>query len=406
MSDITKLVTPSFKVLGVVFLLLFLGGSFSSLLAQPKLAPQNIQLKKGLSFQLQIPAGYRISVAAEGLDRPRFFTKAPDGRLFITDMRNRDDNKQGRILLLEGWNDTTKRFDKITTYLDKLHNPNQIAFYSFSGLHFMYVAETGKLSVYPYTAGSIKATDSFKIIATFPDYGLSYKYGGWHLTRSLAFHNNKLYVSVGSSCNACVEREPQRASILEMNADGTQQRVYASGVRNAVGITWVANQLWATNMGRDLIGPDKPQDLLMNITEGKHYGWPYYYQYKQRIETDKQFKDSARPAGLKPPPVGFCGFIAHSAPLGLAWFSQFSDSLLNNHFLVAMHGSTSVWRQRGNEVVMITGRDKYVPIVTGFLQGKTEDKRFGRPCDVMQWDDQSFFISDDKNGVVYYIWKE
>jgi glucose/arabinose dehydrogenase len=389
-----------------ILLYIFIIIPFSSLHSQITLHSQNIQLKKGLSFNVKVPVGYRISVAAEGLERPRFFAKAPDGRLFVTDMHNRDDNKQGRIVLLENWNDSSKSFEKITPYLNKLHNPNQIAFYSFAGVDFMYLAQTGKLSVYPYIGGSVQAADSAKTIATFPNYGLSYKYGGWHLTRSLAFHNNKLYVSVGSSCNACVETEPQRASIIEMNPDGSNQRVYASGVRNAVGITWVGNQLWATNMGRDLIGPDKPQDLLINISEGKHYGWPYYYQYKQRIEADKQFKDSTRPKGLKPQPVALCGFLAHSAPLGLAWFNQFNDSLLNNHFLVALHGSTSVWRQRGNEVVMVTGRDKYTPVVTGFLQGKTENKRFGRPCDIIQWNDRSFFISDDKNGVIYYVWKE
>jgi len=79
---------------------------------------------------------------------------------------------------------------------------------------------------------------------------------------------------------------------------------------------------------------------------------------------------------------------------------------LNNSFLVALHGSTSVWRQRGNAIVQVLPNGTYREIITGFLQGTTENKRFGRPCDIMQWDNNSFFISDDKNGVIYYLWKE
>ena len=111
-----------------------------------------------------------------------------------------------------------------------------------------------------YNRGDNKPPDSGQVIARFPDYGLSYKYGGWHLTRSLAFHNEKLYVSVGSSCNACVETEEIRAVVLEMNPDGTDAKIFARGLRNSVGIKWIGNELWGTGMGRDLAGPDKPED--------------------------------------------------------------------------------------------------------------------------------------------------
>jgi glucose/arabinose dehydrogenase len=112
------------------------------------------------------------------------------------------------------------------------------------------------LSYYQYKAGDSKPSTPRTVIATFPDYGLSYKYGGWHLTRSISFHNNKLYVSVGSSCNACIEKEEIRATIIEMDPDGGNQGYYARGLRNGVGLKWIINQLWVTNMGRDGIGPD------------------------------------------------------------------------------------------------------------------------------------------------------
>jgi glucose/arabinose dehydrogenase len=383
--------------------IIYLAG-FSQASLQLKEHP--IQLKNKLSFNLKIPDTYNISVAAEGLERPRFFAKSPDGRLFVTDMHDRTDNRLGKVLILENWNDKERRFDKVTTYLDSLHNPNQVAFYTDSNTHYLYVAETGKLTYYIYNAGDTKPISSPVIIATFPDYGLDYKYGGWHLTRSIAIHNKKLYISVGSSCDACIETEEIRATIVEMDPDGKNQRIYARGIRNAVGIKWLDDKLWVTHMGRDNRGPDKPEELFHTIEKDGFYGWPYYFQYKKKIYADTAFKKSARPAYVKIPSLSPYSFKAHSAPLGFEYFSNFNDTLLNNSFLVALHGSTSVWRQRGNAIVQVLANGTYREIITGFLQGKTENRRFGRPCDIIQWDNDSFFITDDKHGVVYYIWKE
>jgi len=159
-------------------------------------------------------------------------------------------------------------------------------------------------------------------------------------------------------------------------------------------------------MGRDNRGPDKPEELLLKIEKDGYYGWPYYYQYKRQILEDTAFKNSPKEPYVKKPVPGKWGIKAHSAPLGFEYFTGFSDSLLNNSFITALHGSTSVWRLRGNAVVQMMADGSYREIVTGFLQGKTEDKRYGRPCDILQWDNNSFFISDDKNGVIYFVWKE
>lgn len=372
-----------------------------------KLVSQPVLLKKGLSFSLQVPEGYKIAVAAEGLNRPRFFSKSPDGRLFVTDMYDRSDNKKGKVLILENWNDSTRKFETVTTYLDNLHNPNQVAFYTSGETAYIYIAETHQLTRYEYKNGDIKPNGATLTIATFPDYGLSYKYGGWHLTRSISFSKTDLFVSVGSSCDACIEKEEIRATITRMNPlDGTDKTIIARGLRNAVGVKMIGDELWVTNMGRDNRGPDKPEEQLMKIKEGAFYGWPYYFQYKRQVITDAAFKDSVRPAWVKRPPVSEWGIKAHSAPLGFEYFKGFSDSLLDRSFIVALHGSTSVWRQRGNAVVQMMKNGSYREIVTGFLQGTTEDKRYGRPCDVLQWNDRSFFISDDKHAVIYYVWKE
>ena len=366
-----------------------------------QLIPHRVHLQKGIDFDLNIPEGYNVSLAAQGMKRLRFMAKSPDGRLFATDMYDKSDNRKGRVLIFSAWNDSTKKFSAITTWLGKLHNPNQVAFYD----KYIYVAETDKLSRYMYTTGELKPTSAAQVIATFPDYGLSYKYGGWHLTRSMAFFNNKLYVSVGSSCNACVEKEEIRAAIVEMNPDGTDKKFFARGLRNSVALKWVNDKLWVTSMGRDLIGPDKPEDLFLPVEREGYYGWPFYFQYHNAIYADDQFRDSVRAPWVKKPPLAFCGFKAHSAPLGFEFMKNFADETLQNNFLVCLHGSTSVGRQRGNAIVKVIGSNKYVDIINGFLTGKTEKDRHGRPCDILMNDTNSFFFTDDLNGILYFVWK-
>jgi glucose/arabinose dehydrogenase len=365
------------------------------------LEPHLIRLQKGDSFYLNIPAGYNINIAAEIGRRLRFLALSPDGRLFATDMYDRSDNKNGRVLIFEKWNEPNKKFEKITPYLVGLHNPNQVAFHK----NYIYVAETGMIRRYQYKPGDIHPKDSGEVISRFPDYGLSYKYGGWHLTRSIAFHNEKLYISVGSSCNACVEKEALRAVVLEMNPDGSETKIFARGLRNSVGIKWIGNQLWGTGMGRDLIGPDKPEDPFQQIERDGFYGWPYYFQYQQKVYADTGFKDSARAAWVKEPPTAFLGFKAHSAPLGFDYLKNFDDDVLKNAVLVCLHGSTSVWRQRGNAIVRVEKNNRYSEIVNGFLTGKTEAGRHGRPCAILMNSNRSFFFTDDLNGVLYYVWK-
>lgn len=361
----------------------------------------SIILAKGIKFKLAVPVGYQIGIAAEGLKRLRFMALSPDGKLFCTDMYDRSDNKKGSVYIFDKWNERTKKFEKITNYLSGLHNPNQIAFYK----NYIYVAETEKLVRYKYFGGDLQPKDNGEVVATFPDYGLSYKYGGWHLTRSITFYNNKLYVSVGSSCNACLEKEDIRATITEMNPDGSGKRIFARGLRNSVAIKWIGNELWATTMGRDLIGPDRPEDQFLKIEQNGFYGWPYYFQYINKIYEDPQFKDSLKPSFVKKPAVGFAGFKAHSAPLGFEYLKDFNDDYLRNSVLVCLHGSTTVSRQRGNAIVRVEGGNKYTEIVSGFLAGKTEKDRYGRPCDILMKDRNSFYFTDDLNGVLYYFYK-
>lgn len=373
-------------------------------ISQPKLVPQRITLKNGKSFTLNLASDFEISPAAEGMKRIRFFAKAPDGRLFVTDMYNLTDNKRGSIRILDGWNGQSGKFEKVTTYLSGLHNPNSVQFYrDAAGQDWIYIAETGRLTRRKFTAGETSPTDKNpQTIATFPDYGLSYKYGGWHLTRTIAFSpDGKLYVSVGSSCNSCVEKEDVRASVLEMNPDGSGQRIFARGLRNAVGLKWIGNFLFATNQGSDHLGTQKPDETFYALKDGADYGWPYCHSSNGKIFADPKLKRPSDCRGVTPP---YAWFPARSSALGFDYFDDpDSPAAIKNAFVVALHGSTNKAIGHGYKLVIMRKGEPLQDLLTGFLQRSTV---FGRPCGVYKLDANAFLFTDDYSGVVYYVRKK
>ncbi|MCD9185542.1 MAG: PQQ-dependent sugar dehydrogenase [Pyrinomonadaceae bacterium] len=390
------------------FILLF---SFSAF-AQVKLTPHKISLKNGKSFNLNLPADYEIIPAVEGLKRVRFFAKSPDGRIFVTDMYNLTDNERGAVYILDEFDAKSGKFGKVIPYLTNLKNPNSVQFYTDAkGQDWLYLAETDHLTRRKFTKGEEKPTDTKpQIIATFPDYGLSYKYGGWHLTRTIAFApNGKLYVSVGSSCNACDEKEKVRATVLEMNPDGSGQKFYAQGLRNAVGLKWIGKSLWATNQGSDHLGLNKPDETFYALKSGADYGWASCYQSNGRI-----YFDRTPPNELKKPtnrlkscanvPKSYAFFPAHSSAMGFDYFdATYADATLKDSFLVSLHGSTDKDLAKGYRVVIVRKGAKLQDFISGFLQGKTVH---GRPCDIMKLDENSFLLTDDHSGIVYLIRKK
>ena len=371
--------------------------------AQVKLVPHEINLKSGKTFNLNLPADYEIIPAAEGLKRVRFFAKSPDGRIFVTDMLDLSDNRKGTVYILDDWNAETGKFGKVTPYLTNLRNPNSVGFYTDeNGQDWLYLAETDKLTRRKFTRGETESRAKPQTLATFPDYGLSYKYGGWHLTRTIAFSPaGKLYVSVGSSCNACKEKEAVRAAILEMNADGSGQRIFAKGLRNAVDLKWIGKFLFATNQGADHLGLNKPDETFYAIKDGADYGWASCYQSNGRIFADPQYP---RKQGCRNVPASYAYFPAHSSALGFDYFDEAtSDETIKNSFLVALHGSTDKTIRHGYKIVIVRKGEKLQDFVSGFLQG---EKVVGRPCGIMKLNEDSFLFTDDFSGIIYYVRKK
>ena len=373
--------------------------------AQLKLTPHRISLKNGNSFNLNLPQGFEIAVAAQGLKRIRFMTKSPDNRLFVTDMYDLSDNKRGVVYILDDFDDNTKQFKKVIQFMTGLRNPNSVAFYTDKdGTNWFYLALTDRLVRYRYETGSTKPTGQAEVLATFPDYGLGYKYGGWHLTRTIAIGpNNKIYVSVGSSCNACEEKEEVRATVVEMDPDGKNQRYYSKGLRNAVGLKFVNDQLFATNMGSDHLGFDKPADTLIEIRDGANYGWPFCYQFGKRIFADPKFNAGEKKLSCEKVTPAIVPFDAHSSPLGLEFFDSRSDPALRDSFLVALHGSTRKSLGRGYRVSRIRKASfRAEDFITGFIE---RGVIHGRPADVFQFGENSFLVTDDRAGVIYFVYK-
>jgi glucose/arabinose dehydrogenase len=435
--------------------------------------PHTLHYAPGKSITLSLPEPFDINVAASGLRRVRFFSRSPDGRIFATAMYDLSDNMKGAVFILDGWNAQTHIFTHTTRFLDHLHNPNNIAFWTDPVAHqsWIYVALTDKLVRYPYRAGDLAPSSSPQTLIRFPDYGLSYKYGGWHLTRTVAVAQIqgavKVFVAVGSSCNYCQEHEVARASVIGMDPDGKNQVLIAQGLRNAVDLRAVprleGGSLFATDMGDDHLGDRLPEDtffeLDLKVGAPVNYGWPAcYFNHGKAvhdstalpslhdlqaagktlpsiIEADDSVygkqsgvaragtnlsaggghataSDPNRALGDPPAPLGSCDrvpaayttFAAHSSPLGFDYFPE-TDPALHGSFLVALHGAGHPHIGTGYRVVRFTPSDrKPRDFITGFLTFENgKPVVHGRPCGLFRVGPDSFLLTDDDLGLIYFI---
>ena len=398
---------------------------------QPALRAHTLPGADGNSPTLSLPRDFDITVALTGLHRVRFFAQSPDHRLFVTDMYDRTDNTRGAVYILDGWDPARHTFARAIPYLQHLRNPNNLAFYTDAqGQSWLYLPLTDRLLRFHYSPGDIAPSSPPQVLAHYPAYGLDYKYGGWHLTRTVAFGKlrnaagtleDKLFVSVGSSCNACEEKEPIRATLSVMNPDGTAQHIVAKNLRNAVGLAWSAadHTLYATNMGDDQLGDRAPDDpfLAISAQQLEHalatktpldYGWPYCYYDGSTAHPDPHFGALPR-ANCHAVPAAFTTFAAHSSPLGIALFPATDPHLgntLGSSFLVALHGAGHPRIGAGYKLVRFTAADRTPhDFLTGFLvQRGTHPRVLGRPCGIFRIAPDTFLLTDDIAGRIYAIY--
>jgi len=335
---------------------------------------------------IQLPPGFGISTYVRGLAGPRMMAIGPDGALYVAE-RN-----AGLIVRLPD-RDRDGLADAVEVVADGLSAPSSLAFYVDGSL---YVGETTRILRLTDPDG-----DGFFQVQEVVVGGLP---SGGHNTRTVLFDpaGTYLYVSVGSSCNVCIEEDERRATIMRYRPDGSEETVYARGLRNAVGIKFRpgTDELWVTNNGRDRMGDDLPPETVYRIQQNDNAGWPRCHS--GRI-VDPEFGEPAACDGILDPVVEM---QAHSAPLGLSFYegAQFPSSYQGDLF-IAFHGSWNRTVPTGYKVVYIPIEDGHPGAVQDFAVGwlRSDGSRWGRPVDVIAGAEGSLFISDDEGGTIYRV---
>lgn len=362
-----------------------------SILEPAQLAPTPERLDR-----LSLPDGFGISVFAENLVNPRMIAVADDGTLYVSR------REVGDLVMLRD-TDGDGRADRQQTVASR---PN---------LHG--VAVDGN-TVYVVTVNDIYRTTRREdgtleplgapIVDDLPT-------AGQHPNRTLAVGpDGMLYVSVGSTCNACNESDPKNATMMQVAPDGSMSSIFASGLRNTIGFGFEprTGELWGMDHGIDWLGDNEQNEELNHIVKGNKYGWPYVYDDGRfnpqddppaGITMEQWAAESAAPVGM---------YVPHSAPMQMAFYT--GDAFPQNYrgdAYVAMRGS---WNRRppsGYEVVRIDFHDGkpvgFHPFITGFLMEDSESPsgwgHLGRLAGLAQGPDGALYLSDDKNGVIYRI---
>ena len=311
----------------------------------------------------------------------------PDGELYVAE------RGAGRVVRLPDRDDDGVA-DGLEVAANGLRAPSSIAFHLRGSL---YVGETTRIVRLsdPDASGAYQARET--VIDGLPS--------GGHDTRTVLFSpdGSYLFVSIGSSCNVCVESDERRAAIMRYDPDGHGGQVYARGLRNAVGMAFRpgTDELWASVNGRDRLGDDQPPETVYLVREGDDAGWPRCHA--GRI-VDPDFGKPGACDGVAVPAVEM---QAHSAPLGLTFYTgqQFPQEYRGDLF-VAFHGSWNRSVPTGYKVVRIPMNDGQPGPVSDFAVGwlRADGSRWGRPVDVLSGPDGSLFVSDDAYGFVYRIY--
>ncbi|MDB4888286.1 MAG: hypothetical protein JWL61_141 [Gemmatimonadetes bacterium] len=341
-----------------------------------------------LDGRLRVPTGFKVAYFVENVSGVRFMAVSPDGAVYASQPG------RGRIVRLADANHDGKA-DGVVEVAAGLAQPHGLAFHK----GFLYVANTD---------GVVRLTLDANGVATgAPVYVNHFPSGGGHWTRTIVFGaDSAMYVAVGSSCNLCVEQTPERAAVLRFNEDGSGKRVYAMGLRNAVGLAVnpQTGALWASQNERDDLSPNHenlPPEEINIVTDGADYGWPYCYG--NRVP-NPEYNDAARCANTIAPALAL---KAHSAPLGMSFLSKattFPEDYRGD-LLVAYHGSWNRDTPTGAKVVRVHVAGGKPVSVEDFITGwqQSNGNRWGRPVDVLVAADGSVLVSDDASGSIYRV---
>lgn len=360
--------------------------------ATPSVNNFPIVVPKPATATLTMPKGFKAEIFAEGLNNPRWMAQAPNGDIFVAE------SGPNRITVLR---DTQKKgvADFKDTFATGLDLPFGIAFHK----NHLYIANTGSVVRFPYKKGQTKAEGSPEtIVPNLP--GRGYRQ---HWTRNVIFHpsNGKMYVSVGSETNVG-EEEPRRAAILEFNPDGSEMRIFASGIRNPIGLAFnpTTRALWTTCNERDGLGDDLVPDYVTSVQDGGFYGWPYYY-IGQNHDPRMPEKPELKAKSVVPDVL----LTSHSAALGIVFYKgkMFPKQYRGDAF-VALHGSWNRSKRTGYSLIRIPFKNGkpvggYEDFVTGWALDSGKKEVWGRPVGILELKDGSLLVTDDGANKIWRI---
>lgn len=346
------------------------------------------------------PEGFTVTKFADGLENPRWTYIAPNNDIFVVESGTRTSKNQITV-----FRDADKdgKFETRNVFISNLNRPFGMLVMN----DFFYIANTDGLYRYPYKNNPLKLETQGTKILELPAGGYNN-----HWTRNIISNQDgsKIYVSVGSGSNVAehgIDKEIRRAAILEINPDGTGEKIYASGLRNPVGMDWnpVNGELWTAVNERDELGDDLVPDYITSVKKDGFYGWPYSYFgniLDPRMKGER--KDLAAKAIVPDVPVG-----PHTASLGLAFYDKdvFPKKYKNGIF-VGQHGSWNRAKISGYKVVFVpfaNGKPSGKPedFLTGFIADEAKAEVYGRPVAVTVMNDGSLLVNDDSGNTIWKV---
>jgi glucose/arabinose dehydrogenase len=346
--------------------------------------------KPPAGFLPTVPAGFRVNVFATGFKEPRFLTTAPNGDVFLAD------SGAGKIYILRDAQHTGGAQQR-EEFASGLNRPFGIVFRE----GYVYVGDEDALLRFRYDAKTSKRTGQAEKLLDLPR--------GGHSTRDLAFtaDGQHLLVAVGSDSNAGTHDDARRAAITICDLDGKNARLFATGLRNPVGLALepTTHTVWTTVNERDGLGDDLPPDFFTSVRDGGFYGWPYSYIGDTVDPRVKPQKPELVAKAIVPDVL----LGAHRAPLQFAFYTgtQFPEKYRGGAF-VAEHGSWNRSTRAGYQVVFVAfhdGQPSAGPeeFLGGLVPDATKTEVYGRPVGVAVTTDGSLLVSDDGAGVVYRV---
>ncbi len=346
--------------------------------------------KPPAGFLPTVPKGFRVNVFATNFKYPRWLTIAPNGDIFLAD------SGAGEIVVMRDPKNTGGAQER-EVFVDGQKEPFGIVFHE----DYVYVGNTNEIVRFRYDPKTSKRLGEKEHLMDLPT--------GGHSTRAVAFSpdGKHLFVSVGSNSNIDTGEDPRRAAVTICDPDGKNARLYATGLRNPVGLALepVTGEVWTTVNERDRLGDDLPPDYFTSLKDGGFYGWPYSY-IGDNVDTRVKQEHPERVARAIIPDV-LLG--AHVAPIQFAFYTgkQFPESYRGGAF-VAEHGSWNRSIRAGYQVAFVAFKDGKpfadpVPFLTGLVPDPTKPGVYGRPAGVAVAPDGSLLVSDDGAAVIYRV---